>query len=126
MRYIEIILKIHTIEDISVLYFTEKLSSGNYTYSIYAIYGSETSEKVSINVSIKENISTSSDNHYPFLGRVGINTEKPNATLEIYKNELLPLYSPQGVLFPNFSSVERAKFNNIEEGTMIYNTTKNV
>lgn len=57
--------------------------------------------------------------------RVGINTEVPQATLDVRETplSLLPTGTPQGVLFPNFSSDERTAFTaNVKEGTMIYNT----
>lgn len=60
-----------------------------------------------------------------YLGRVGINTAEPKATLHIKETaiDLLPTGQPQGVLFPKFTSEERDKFQNVEEGTMIFNTT---
>ncbi|MGV4503975.1 hypothetical protein ACQ1RF_09275, partial [Ornithobacterium rhinotracheale] len=60
-------------------------------------------------------------------GRVGINTDAPEASLDISRNEeLLRKNStqPQGVSFPNFSTEQRAKFENPKVGTMIFNTTK--
>lgn len=56
--------------------------------------------------------------------RVGINTENPVATLDIAKNENLSTDTPQGVLFPNFTTEERSQFVDVKEGTMIYNTTE--
>ena len=60
-----------------------------------------------------------------YTGRVGINTEQPQATLDIREIEpnLLPVGAAQGVVFPNFTTEQRAKFQNVKEGTMIYNTT---
>ncbi|MGV4567064.1 hypothetical protein ACQ1P0_10045, partial [Ornithobacterium rhinotracheale] len=55
-------------------------------------------------------------------GRVGINTDAPEASLDISRNEeLLRKNStqPQGVSFPNFSTEQRAKFENPKVGTMI-------
>lgn len=57
-------------------------------------------------------------------GRVGINTNQPKTSLDISKHTGLPEDRLQGVSFPNFSTEERAKFNNPVMGTMIYNTTK--
>lgn len=57
--------------------------------------------------------------------RVGINTHLPKATLDVRETalNLLPMGTPQGVLFPNFTSDERTAFTaNVKEGTMIYNT----
>lgn len=56
--------------------------------------------------------------------RVGINTESPKATLHIEKNKSVEATQPQGVLYPRLTTEERAKFAGVEEGTMIYNTTK--
>lgn len=60
-----------------------------------------------------------------YLGRVGINTAEPKATLDIREISLdqLPAGQSQGVLFPSFTSEERDKFQSVEEGTMIFNTT---
>ncbi|MGQ2167366.1 hypothetical protein [Ornithobacterium rhinotracheale] len=60
-------------------------------------------------------------------GRVGINTDAPEASLDISRNEeLLRKNStqPQGVSFPNFTTQERSTFENVKPGTMIFNTTK--
>ncbi|MGV4480501.1 hypothetical protein ACQ1QC_04385, partial [Ornithobacterium rhinotracheale] len=62
-------------------------------------------------------------------GRVGINTSNPVASLDISRNEALlkdaeTQKQAQGVSFPNFSTEERSKFENVAVGTMIYNTTK--
>lgn len=57
--------------------------------------------------------------------RIGINTESPQTTLDIREiavNEL-PVGTPQGVIFPSFTTGERATFQNVKEGTMIFNTT---
>lgn len=56
--------------------------------------------------------------------RVGVNTAEPKATLDIRENKALPSDSPQGVLFPHFTTAERSAFSNVKEGTMIYNTTE--
>lgn len=53
---------------------------------------------------------------------VGINVDDPEATLHI--KETTATTTPQGVIFPKFSSVDRERFENVQEGTMIYNTTK--
>lgn len=53
---------------------------------------------------------------------VGINVDAPEATLHI--KETAVTTTPQGVIFPKFSSVDRERFENVQEGTMIYNTTK--
>ncbi|MDY3548730.1 hypothetical protein PG291_08960 [Riemerella anatipestifer] len=65
-------------------------------------------------------------NAQDYSGRVGINTQKPQATLDISKKELntLPSGHTQGVLFPEFSTAERSTFTNPKKGTMIYNTDK--
>ncbi|MGQ3537059.1 FISUMP domain-containing protein [Ornithobacterium rhinotracheale] len=57
-------------------------------------------------------------------GRVGINTPDPQATLDIAELDNLPETQPQGVSFPNFSTEQRAKFENPKVGTMIFNTDK--
>lgn len=59
-------------------------------------------------------------------GRVGINTEQPQATLDVREKPLasLPAGMPQGVLFPKFTTAERSNFTEVKEGTMIYNTTE--
>ncbi|MGV4570257.1 hypothetical protein ACQ1RK_03930 [Ornithobacterium rhinotracheale] len=57
-------------------------------------------------------------------GRVGINTPDPQATLDIAELGNLPETQPQGVSFPNFSTEQRAKFENPKVGTMIFNTDK--
>lgn len=58
-------------------------------------------------------------------GSVGINTETPQATLDIREIENLSADQPQGVVFPSFTTEERNTFNKseIKEGTMIYNKT---
>lgn len=56
-------------------------------------------------------------------GRVGINTEEPKATLDVRETTDVPESQPQGVLFPNFTSEQRATFQGVAEGTMIFNTT---
>lgn len=57
-------------------------------------------------------------------GRVGINTENPKATLDIVGSKGVAETYAQGVIFPRFTTEDRAKFTNVVEGTMIYNTTK--
>ena len=54
--------------------------------------------------------------------QVGINTENPRATLEVAKNLNLPKTTPQGVLFPQFTTSERDQFIGMEKGLMIFNT----
>lgn len=61
---------------------------------------------------------------YAQEGRVGINTETPQATLDIVASKTAATTSAQGVIFPRFATEERAKFINVAEGTMIYNITK--
>lgn len=56
--------------------------------------------------------------------RVGINTDTPRATLEVKEKIGLPATTPQGVLFPSFTSEQRAKFVSVKEGTMIFNATE--
>ncbi|MDY3316608.1 FISUMP domain-containing protein [Riemerella anatipestifer] len=67
-------------------------------------------------------------NAQDYSGRVGINTDKPKATLEISKvavGPTMPATKAQGVLFPQFTSEERTKFSGTaEEGTIIYNIEK--
>ena len=57
---------------------------------------------------------------------VGIGTNVPEATLDISRINPadLPVGSPQGILLPKFTSAERATFENVEKGTLIFNTTK--
>ncbi|MDO4762906.1 MAG: hypothetical protein Q4A00_00770 [Flavobacteriaceae bacterium] len=57
--------------------------------------------------------------------RVGINTKTPEATLDVKKIPLenLPKGQAQGVIFPHFTTEQRATFANVKLGTMIYNTT---
>lgn len=57
-------------------------------------------------------------------GRVGINTDNPEATLDISRVSTLPAHIPQGMLLPKFTSGQRATFQNVEKGTLIFNTTK--
>lgn len=114
--------KITTISDIETLSFTENLSNGHYAYDVYAIYGDERSEKVELAIDIAVDTPIIIEENYS--GRVGINTETPRATLEISQLDLVPLHQPQGVIFPKFTTEERAKFINITEGTMIYNLTE--
>lgn len=61
---------------------------------------------------------------YAQEGRVGINTETPQATLDIVASKTAATTSAQGVIFPRLATEERAKFINVAAGTMIYNTTK--
>ncbi|MDY3316493.1 FISUMP domain-containing protein [Riemerella anatipestifer] len=67
-------------------------------------------------------------NAQDYSGRVGINTDKPKATLEISKvavSPTMPATKAQGVLFPKFTSEERLKFSGTAEvGTVIYNADK--
>ncbi|MDY3362568.1 hypothetical protein PG623_00995 [Riemerella anatipestifer] len=60
--------------------------------------------------------------------RVGINTNKPKATLEISKvpvGATMPATKAQGVLFPKLTTAERLAFSpNTVEGTLIYNMDK--
>ena len=64
---------------------------------------------------------------YGQQGRVGINTDSPEATLDIKEKPLdeMPEGYSQGVSFPNFTTKERKTFTEVKLGTMIYNTTKN-
>ena len=64
---------------------------------------------------------------YGQQGRVGINTDYPEATLDIKEKPLdeMPEGYSQGVSFPNFTTKERKTFTEVKLGTMIYNTTKN-
>lgn len=64
---------------------------------------------------------------YGQQGRVGINTDYPEATLDIKEKPLdeMPEGYAQGVSFPNFTTKERKTFTEVKLGTMIYNTTKN-
>lgn len=59
--------------------------------------------------------------------RVGINTELPQATLDVREIPIadMPEGKPQGVIFPSFTTEERNTFQNVKSGTMIYNTTLN-
>lgn len=71
--------------------------------------------------SIDENPDNQEDN---YDGRVGINTEYPKATLDVRAIPIDPQVSTavaQGVIFPEFTSKERAAFRNVAEGTMIFN-----
>ncbi|MGV4470829.1 hypothetical protein ACQ1PY_10885, partial [Ornithobacterium rhinotracheale] len=43
-------------------------------------------------------------------GRVGINTDSPQATLDIAELSNLPSTQPKGESFPKFSTEERTKF----------------
>lgn len=65
------------------------------------------------------------DNPENYWGRVGINTEQPQVTLHIKEIAIsqLPNGKLQSVSFPNFTSEERDTFQNVVEGTMIFNTT---
>lgn len=57
-----------------------------------------------------------------YNGRVGINTTQPEATLHI--KEATATTSPQGVLFPSFTNEDIKKFENVTEGTMIFNSSE--
>ncbi|MCO7332878.1 FISUMP domain-containing protein [Riemerella anatipestifer] len=56
--------------------------------------------------------------------QVGINTYDPKATLDVVKQPNAQPKQAQGVLFPRFTTAERSLFENVELGTMIYNTDK--
>ncbi|MDO4763430.1 MAG: fibronectin type III domain-containing protein [Flavobacteriaceae bacterium] len=119
--------KIREITDINQLSYVERITAnGTYEYSVYAVYGNSKSDAVNIQVNIttiQDNQPTLPNNSY--LGRVGINTDEPEATLHIKEEDIniLPISTPQGALFPSFSTEERTLFENVVEGTMIYNTT---
>lgn len=59
-----------------------------------------------------------------YIGKIGINTEKPNASLEIGRVTLSQ--QPQGVSIPQIGNSVKSKMNAyvLEEGLMIYNTDK--
>lgn len=57
--------------------------------------------------------------------RVGINTDNPNSSLHVSEKKSLPPEQPQGVIFPTFTSKERALFENPARGTMIFNQDLN-
>ncbi|MDY3319133.1 hypothetical protein PG637_06940 [Riemerella anatipestifer] len=63
-----------------------------------------------------------------YRSRVGINTNTPQATLDISKvpvSATMPDTKAQGVLFPKFTTSERSAFSGTaKEGTMIYNLEK--
>lgn len=66
--------------------------------------------------------------HNPELeGRIGINTDKPKASLDIRRHTEIPAESPQGMILPHLSTEQRNTFekSKLERGLMIYNTTKN-
>lgn len=69
--------------------------------------------------------STPSNETKNYVGRVGINTDTPKTTLHIKELPFgqPPARQPQGALFPSFTNEEREKFQNVAEGTMIYNST---
>ena len=65
--------------------------------------------------------------------QVGVNTDQPEGTLDAaYINpqdaakgtKWANPETPQGVHFPNVSTEQRSKFNNVREGMIIYNTNK--
>lgn len=56
--------------------------------------------------------------------KVGINTDKPKATLDIMVKENVLEIQPQGVIFPRIRTMIRERFIDVKEGTLIYNTTK--
>lgn len=62
-------------------------------------------------------------NIYAQIGRVGVNTESPQATLHIGEVSEVETNYTQGVIFPRLSTNERAQFVDVAYGTMIYNTT---
>lgn len=59
-------------------------------------------------------------------GRVGINTEKPRATLDIVSKPITDADKniSRGVILPYVSDVEKADFTDKTEGLVIWNTTK--
>lgn len=63
---------------------------------------------------------------YAQKGRVGINTEKPKASLHILEKRITNenRASAQGVIFPHITTAQRNDFQNVEKGTMIFNTDK--
>lgn len=62
-----------------------------------------------------------------YYGRVGINTSKPNASLDITRHTGVPAENPQGLLLPHLTTEQRNAFtqSKMEKGLMIFNTTKN-
>lgn len=55
---------------------------------------------------------------------VGVNRTTPKATLEVTPQEGRDPAQPQGIIFPRISTAERTAFQDVEVGTLIYNTTK--
>lgn len=73
-----------------------------------------------------ENLASTTSSNEEVSGRVGINTDTPLATLDIREvnaESLTDGASPQGVIFPTFTTDERNMFKGVKEGTMIYNKT---
>ncbi|CAI9429190.1 Fibrobacter succinogenes major paralogous domain [Candidatus Ornithobacterium hominis] len=66
------------------------------------------------------------------MAQVGVNTDKPRSSLDVaYIDPEAPegagrvnAKTPQGVHFPNVSTAQRSKFEDVREGMMIYNTDK--
>ncbi|MCT7904795.1 fibrobacter succinogenes major paralogous domain [Candidatus Ornithobacterium hominis] len=56
--------------------------------------------------------------------QVGVNTDKPRSSLDVAYIKGADPATPQGVHFPNVSTAQRLKFENVSEGMMIYNTDK--
>lgn len=69
-------------------------------------------------------ITTFAQTDQELYGRMGINTLKPKASLDVTEKNDLPETNAQGVSFPNFSTSRREKFTNVKIGTMIFNTDK--
>lgn len=57
-------------------------------------------------------------------GRLGVNTEAPEVSLDVKEKNDLPETTAQGVIFTNFSTERRSEFTNVKVGTMIFNTDK--
>ncbi|SZD72178.1 fibrobacter succinogenes major paralogous domain [Candidatus Ornithobacterium hominis] len=58
------------------------------------------------------------------MAQVGVNTDKPRSSLDVAYIKGADPATPQGVHFPNVSTEQRLKFENVSEGMMIYNTDK--